>query len=285
MTKSPPHAPIKAQSQSRSSQENALWERKQHALELVKNDKKPEALALLQQLLQEDPADVTGAAWAIAAINNEALPDAPSEAYIASTFDAFADTFDDHLQNKLNYDVPQKLRALFEDQKLGPFERGLDLGCGTGLVRKAFEGVAKHNTGIDLSQKMIEKAAEQGGYDELHHTELLAFLKKDHPNLWDIILAAEVFNYFSELSEVIEQTARNLQTNGLLVFTVESQPEPYMEGKPFIINAGLRVVHSERYVKAQLQRHGLNLLALRRTLLRLEGTGVAPGILIIAQKE
>ena len=64
-------------------------------------------------------------------------PDArASDAYISTSFDAFADNFDDHL-GRLEYRAPQLIAAALGAAR-GP-ERSLgevaDLGCGTGRAR------------------------------------------------------------------------------------------------------------------------------------------------------
>ena len=53
----------------------------------------------------------------------------------------------------------------------------LDAGCGTGLCGPLLRTRAKRMTGVDLSPKMIEWAAERGIYDRLAAEELTTFLE------------------------------------------------------------------------------------------------------------
>lgn len=118
--------------------------------------------------------------------SREATATAPPK-YVASLFDFYADTFDNHLVGKLCYKTPEHIAG--ELQKLvgakssseDPFSFGrcTDLGCGTGLMGPLLRKF--HMTsleGVDLSEGMLKKAQDKGvrgvGYDRLICGDLLA---------------------------------------------------------------------------------------------------------------
>ena len=100
--------------------------------------------------------------------------DAPTPArvsaeFVAHTFDDFAESFDRVLSD-LQYRVPELLGEMageFAKEHDAELLDVVDLGCGTGLCAESLRAISRHLTGVDLSQKMLDKAEERGGYDEL----------------------------------------------------------------------------------------------------------------------
>ncbi len=69
--------------------------------------------------------------------------------------------------------------------QLGP---ALDLGCGTGLVALALNGLPIGPiTGIDLSAGMLQQARLKGLYSELRHCDIMVALTNDEPERWRLI--------------------------------------------------------------------------------------------------
>ncbi|NEU35571.1 methyltransferase, partial [bacterium LRH843] len=74
-----------------------------------------------------------------------------------------------------------------------------DAGCGTGLCGPLLAPYCQRLDGVDLSPKMLEKAKSKQLYDRLSKAELTAFLN-NAPDMYDVIIAADVLCYFGDLS-------------------------------------------------------------------------------------
>ncbi|KAG2430823.1 hypothetical protein HXX76_009798 [Chlamydomonas incerta] len=165
-----------------------------------------EALAAFRQHLRLAPDHQASRFW-IAAItgDTEGMAAAPAD-MVAGLFDQYADHFDDHLVNKLQYKTPEALR----DQLLAAnadlvaraasgagagcssssgssgkpsWRRCVDLGCGTGLMGPLLlpymaRGAAGLE-GVDLSAGMVKEAARRGCYGRLEVGELVGFLEAE----------------------------------------------------------------------------------------------------------
>ena len=90
-----------------------------------------------RRLLMHTPQDAS-----LRHMLNASLPqkgsDSVDERYVKDVFDDYAENFDDHLVNTLNYHVPEKLFALFGGGDTSPAFNTIDLGCGTGLCGLLF---------------------------------------------------------------------------------------------------------------------------------------------------
>lgn len=101
----------------------------------------------------------------------------------------------------------------------------IDFACGSGLVGEALskEGY-KNITGIDISQKMLDQAAEKKVYSNLHKFELC---QNDHigsfpmslRNKFDFVTAAGLINNNYMDEKLFEQMLLSLREFGYLVFT------------------------------------------------------------------
>jgi predicted TPR repeat methyltransferase len=247
---------------------------------LVTSGRTAEALDVYRRWQEQQP-DNPANAHMIAAVAGGAAPDRASDSYVQSTFDRFASTFDDVLTS-LAYRAPALCGALVADS-VGAARRTLDIldaGCGTGLCAPILAPYARALDGVDLSPKMLEKAAARGGYRHLDAAELTAWLAA-HPAQYDLVVSADTLCYFGALEDVTVAAAQALRPGGHLVFTLEECAGP--DAPPFRLNPHGRYSHSEAYARAVLERAGLDLLALRRDVLRTE-LGVPVAGLAIAAK-
>lgn len=163
--------------------------------------------------------------------------------YLVKHFDAFAETFDKQLVDRLDYDVPAKI--LSELQILLPAEGTLDVldaGCGTGLCGPLLRKFARSLTGIDISPKMIEMARKRGIYDKLYCGELVASLDGLRKS-FDLIVAADVAIYFGELAPLFASAAKALRTKGLFALSTELHA-----GDGYSILPSGRFAHASEYV-------------------------------------
>lgn len=208
-------------------------------------------------------ADPETTGFYLAALGAGALPDAPPQSYVGSLFDDYAEQFESHLQ-ALNYDAPNRL-AEYLHKMLRPFERALDLGCGTGLCGSLLQGRVQRIDGVDLSARMVAKTRSLGLYQEVVQDDLLHYLETSGPD-YDLVVAADVFIYVGALDRVFEAVARRLTAAGLFCFCVEAGEEL----QDYALLPSLRYVHAKPYLLRLAQQHGFEVLECERHPLRQE---------------
>src|SRR5205085_12314060 len=74
-----------------------------------------------------------------AAMSGKNAPGAAPADYLMSLFGEYAPKFESHLVEVLKYRAPEQLLEACKAAGLGQGVEMLDLGCGTGLVGKAFK--------------------------------------------------------------------------------------------------------------------------------------------------
>lgn len=236
-----------------------------------------EALPLVKQWLELDPDNPTARhRWA--SFGGEPLSRA-SDDYVSKLFDNFAESFD-HVLKNLDYKAPFLVAAAVETlcRNLGLSRLNiLDAGCGTGLCGPLIEDFAERLTGVDLSAKMLERAAKRDCYHQLIHHELESWIASQ-TGVYDVIISADTLVYFGDLSGVCQAVKNALTAGGRFIFTVERLDD----GQPFKINPHGRFSHGEAYIRAVLADAGLTVVELRPELLRYEAGVPVNGFLVIA---
>ncbi len=127
----------------------------------------------------------------------------------------------------------------------------LDLGCGTGLAGAEFRPLARRQTGVDLSPAMLALARGRGVYDELQQAEIVRFLQETAER-FDLIVAADVLNYFGDLSPVFTGIACVLRPGGHCAVTLEVG-----EGPNYRLRGMRRYQHAGEYVQRTAATAGL----------------------------
>jgi predicted TPR repeat methyltransferase len=242
-----------------------------------------EALKLLQYWLRLMPDDPI-ARHRLAAWFSEETPARASDGYVTYLFDRYADCFDEHLVEQLDYQAPAVIGARLADLLGTPtaqFEV-LDAGCGTGLCQPVLRPYARRLTGIDLSPRMIEKARARGGYDELAVAELTEFLN-ERPGAYDLIVSADTLVYFGALESVLTAAARALRPGGWLAFTAE-QISADRAPDGYFLNKSGRYSHTAEYLERALAAAGLELLTRTDATLRQEDDQPVVGHVTLAHK-
>lgn len=182
------------------------------------------ALAHYRRCLEIDPTR-TGPAYMIAAMGEGDVPDKAPGDYVIDFFDWYAEEFDKHLTENLNYNGPQQvagtLRVLRPDG-VGP---AIDLGCGTGLAGIAVQGLTGPIIGVDLSTEMLRKAEGRGIYARLIEDDLLPVMQAQPDSSADAIIAADVFVYVGELAPLFDECRRVLAPGGIFIATFEDALE------------------------------------------------------------
>ena len=240
------------------------------------------ALTKCQAWLKADRSSAI-AAHMLAAIQGDNAPDRASAEYVARTFDGFADSFDSVLKN-LEYRAPQLVGHLVGETLGAPVADRviLDAGCGTGLAGPFLKPFAKTLTGVDLSSKMIQQAMERKCYDSLQVADLLDYLKAaENQQRFDLIAAADTFNYFGDLSVLLPTCFAALKTDGWLVFTLEFG-ETY--GETYRLEVHGRYTHPPGYLMEKLGECGIEGGEMHRAVLRKENGVDVNGLLVAVQK-
>lgn len=98
----------------------------------------------------------------------------------------------------------------------------LDLGCGYGWHCKyAIEHGAKKVIGIDLSQKMIQKAKEINADSKIEY-HVMAVEDFDYSaNQFDVVLSSLTFHYIKSFDNVCKNVYNCLKSGGSFIFSVE----------------------------------------------------------------
>jgi predicted TPR repeat methyltransferase len=214
-----------------------------------------EAIGVFAEWLREEPDDPI-ARHMLAACSGRDVPARASDAFVETTFDSFAATFDAKLAG-LEYRAPSLVAELLSRAGLVP-SRSLDVldaGCGTGLCGPLVAPYARRLVGVDLSEGMLARARGREVYDELARRELTAYLG-DSPASFDVIVSADTLVYFGPLDAVAAAAANALRPGGVFVFTVEALSDvPSTAG--FAISPNGRYRHASGYVERVLADAGL----------------------------
>ena len=266
------------------SDDDPLAEAYNRGLALEKAGDLAGAAEAYREVLALDPADHGGAAVRLAAMGMGPVPDAASEAYVATLFDQNAATFDDMLVEQLGYAVPMLVRERLGNLGLmGPFERVLDLGCGTGLTGASLADLSGEITGVDLSEQMLNEAYERDCYESLFVAEATAFLEESGEGPWDVVAATDVLPYIGALETFFEAASHELKPDGLLIYSCETLPEGEIGPQGYIVGAKHRYAHSLEYLERLSAKRLKNFHTEPITVRYDEGEPV-PGFLIIAKR-
>lgn len=242
-----------------------------------------EAAEVFRQWLKETPDDPV-ARHMLAACSGEGVPERADDAFIVETFDRFADSFEEQLQQRLAYKAPQLVVDALGRHLPPPAGQLhiLDAGCGTGLCGPLVRPHAARLTGVDLSVGMLQKAEGKGCYDHLYRIELGAFLAMpDEAAAWDVVLSADTLCYFGPLEAVCAGARKVLRPGGLFGFSVEDAGERATDGH--LLNPHGRYAHSAAYVRRCLEGAGLAVLGIDPAVLRTEGGKPVHGLIVVGR--
>ncbi len=263
--------------------EEALAEAYNRALTLEKSGNFDAAADAYAEVLALDPEDHGGASVRLASMGRGETPVKAPDAYVATLFDQHADVFDNVLVEQLGYCVPLLVRQRLQALELGPFNRVLDLGCGTGLTGGALRDMAEDITGIDLSENMVEIAHEKELYETLYVAEAVDFLDDNDDEPFDLIVATDVLPYMGALEALFFGAVDNLVPGGLFIFSSETLPAEIFAGRPFMVGAHQRFAHAETYLRERLTATGFEVIEVGDITVRMEEGEPIAGHLVIAR--
>jgi len=212
-------------------------------------------------------------------LGTSATPDAAPVEHVRRIFDRCAGTFERILVKDLEYKTPELLFDLVRPY-LTEEMNVLDLGCGTGLGAQLYRPFAKRLIGVDVSSKMLEKAAEKKIYNRLDIFDILQ--DWGFPQKFDLIYSSDVFVYFGNLDTIIRSASSYLVYGGIIAFSVERLEDNSMEYRLFPSG---RYAHSQTYIQDCLRRHGLQLIEETKADIRKQSGNQVKGLLIVAKKE
>jgi predicted TPR repeat methyltransferase len=238
--------------------------------------------------LGADGADID---FALAALGEGAVPAAAPADYIKGLFDQYAGHFDRHLVEVLGYRTPALLADLLQAQVGVEIESALDLGCGTGLCAPLLRPLARRLAGVDLSDKMLDKARETGLYDELACADIMRWLEGRQAE-WELVLAADVLVYFGELTALFARVAQAMRPGGWFAFSVETlvpgAEDATATSAPssarYAITASNRYAHTLDYVQAGAAAAGFTVVDMRDAVLRKEHGSEVAGMLFLLRR-
>jgi predicted TPR repeat methyltransferase len=217
-------------------------------------DRREEAIAAYRTALAhgDNPETI---AFALASVGEGETPAALPNDYVRSLFDQYANHFDQHLTEVLGYKTPAVLDALLRHVAPSPELNTVDLGCGTGLCAPYLRAYSRRLHGVDLSQQMLDKAAERQLYDELACADLTGYLA-DHEGAFDLAVAADVFVYIGDLAPVFRAVHAALRPGGRFCFSVEAG-----EGADYVLRPSNRYAHTPVYLQRLAAETGFTVLA------------------------
>lgn len=252
---------------------------KQLALALRRLRRNDEATAVYQAWHEQDPTDPIAAHMANVR-GESAPPDRATDDYVQREFDDFAEQFDEVLVNKLGYQAPKLVAGALERSGLANRREldVLDAGCGTGLCVDFLRPLARRLVGVDLSGKMLDKARQRGGYDDLVEAELTATVEAN-PAAYDLVVSADVLIYFGELERLVRGFRHALRPGGALVFTAEASDD---EDRGWALNDGGRYAHHPAYLRRVLEAAGFEVHEMTEDRIRYELGTPAMGWTVVA---
>jgi predicted TPR repeat methyltransferase len=249
---------------------------------LYKLNRIPEALEFYRRWSAASPQDPIPRHM-LAASGGAEVPARASDGYVRTIFDDFAESFDRSLE-QLQYRAPQLLCEAVTASGMLPRPGALeilDIGCGTGLCGPLLRPLARRLVGVDLSPKMLSKAAARGVYDQLNCGELSAWLASCGQR-FEVAVAADVLCYFGDLSAVFAQIRAVLMPGGCFACSLEASSEPG-SGAPFVLRPHGRYQHDRGYVEVMLTAAGFVAVRLTQAILRYERREGVTGDLVLAR--
>lgn len=246
---------------------------------LIEMGKSDQALLALQKAKLLDPGNHS-AGYMAAALSGENPKNAPPE-YVKELFNQYSKRFDTHLTLQLSYETPQLLRKALDEAigKNKPFEKVLDLGCGTGLAGEVFRDVAGHMSGVDISQDMICAAERKGIYDQLHVSEINQYLSRCRDN-FDLVIAADVFVYFGDLDPLFSCLKKRLNQGACFIFSTESYRD-----KGYALRSTGRFAHATNYIKSLAEKYHFEVVNVTPVVLRKEDNKPVEGDIFVLIKK
>jgi predicted TPR repeat methyltransferase len=252
-------------------------------------ERRDEAIAAYRAALAhgDNPETI---AFALASLGVGETPATLPADYVRSLFDQYANHFDQHLTEVLGYQTPACLDGMLRRVAPAADLDTVDLGCGTGLCGPYLKAYSRRLDGVDLSQQMLDKAAERGDYDTLACADLAHFLD-NKTGAYDLAVAADVFVYIGDLAPVFGSVQRALRPGGRFCFSVEAGDEAGIQTgiqggikADFTLRPSNRYAHTLAYLERLAAATGFQMLAAEPLAAREENGAPIAAHAIVLQK-
>ena len=211
-----------------------------------------EAAANFRHAIELKP-EYSSAKHMLAALTGKTISTAPLD-YVENLFDNYAAKFESSLVDNLDYKAPRYIREMIiresQSDLLGSI---MDLGCGTGLFGSEIKQFCEHLEGVDLSEKMLDKAEEKNAYNKLIKQDIVTYLSNESLN-FDFFVSIDVFIYIGDLSDVFRLIKSRNKTSGKLAFSTEGY-----DGDGFFLEKSGRYSHSKKYIEGLCEEFGYQL--------------------------
>ena len=202
-------------------------------------------------------------------------------AVISTLFDDYAERFDQHLVVTLQYRLPKDVAAMINEWH--PDRKGdvLDLGCGTGLLGVCLGRLEGVLVGVDLSNEMLEKAAQHNVYDKFHLADVVAAVKATPANQYHVVAALEVFVYIGDLEEVVPNALKILIPGGHFIFSCEAAEAGQQD---FNLQETFRYTHQPSYLQRLMDEAGFEDVLIEERSVRMHAGQPVSGLLVTGRK-
>lgn len=116
----------------------------------------------------------------------------------------------------------QLVKMLLRDTKIPLNPSGLDIGCGPGDTTFELYDICGRKgrvIGVDISQKMVEKASQNGkdsGYGDVQFVKMDAESLEYEDEEFDIVICVFTFQFFPDKVKALKEMYRVLKPGGLL---------------------------------------------------------------------
>jgi predicted TPR repeat methyltransferase len=238
------------------------------------------AETLFKDVLDKNP-NLSEIRFLYAALSQTSSPEKPPSEYITHLFNQYASYYDQHMLEALHYQVPDLLLELFSTHSHSDQYQILDLGCGTGLSGLSFQKIARSLTGVDLSSKMLQKAAQKNIYTDLIEMDLQDYLHTTSQK-YDLVISADTFNYFGSLSFIFKHIQSVLSAQGMVLFSIETDSTP---GSPnWSLKSCARYAHTKSYIEALAEDNNFKIIEIQTIMLREQNHKPQIGFIVLFQK-
>ncbi len=238
------------------------------------------AIFYLKKAQVLDP-DNESIAFLLNAFEQHNIPAQAPKTFVQELFNHYADTYDEHMEQTLQYKTPQQLRTLLNPfiEQLPKNPNILDLGCGTGLIGKYFHDLNAIFIGIDLAKDMLALAKKREIYDDLIESDILEYLQTTDKK-FDLIIASDVLNYFGDLEKIFTACTRVLNPQGLILFSIE-----LVENQDYLLHNNARFAHNTHYINGLTNAQHWHLLAEATHTLRMQENKPVVGQVFVYTKQ